>query len=68
MAQLNKVNEFQDPSPSKFKRQAIVVAIVLIVLGVIVIFVASAATGGIIALIGAVFGLGAQVAKDTPVK
>lgn len=66
--QPDSINELQDPSPSKFKKQAIVVAIVLVVLGVIVIFVASAAAGGIIALLGAVFGLGAQVAKDNPIK
>lgn len=57
-----------DPSPSKFRQQAILVAIVLIILGIIVFFVASAVAGGVIALLGAVFGLGSQVAKDNPVE
>jgi hypothetical protein len=58
----------EDPSPSEFKKQAVVVALVLITLGVVVFFFASALAGGVIALLGAVFGLSAQVAKDLPVK
>lgn len=58
----------QDPSPSKFTRQAILVAIVLIVLGVLVLIFASAIVGGIIALLGAIFGLGSQVARDVPLE
>ncbi len=67
-AQPQPQNIVEDPSPSEFAKQAIIVALVLIVLGVIVFFFASAVAGGIIALLGAVFGLSAQVAKDLPVK
>ena len=61
-------DKITDPSPSKFRRQAILVAIVLIVLGIIVFFIFSAITGGIIAVLGAIFGLGSQVAKTTPLE
>jgi hypothetical protein len=59
-------DKLEDPSPSKFRSQAILVAVVLIILGVIVFFIFSAIAGGVIALLGAVFGLGSQVAKNTP--
>jgi hypothetical protein len=58
----------EEPSPSEFTKQAVIVAIVLITLGAVVFFFASAVAGGVIALLGAVFGLSAQVAKDLPVK
>jgi hypothetical protein len=61
-------DKITDPSPSKFRRQAILVAIVLIILGIIVFFVASAIAGGVIALLGAIFGLGSQVVKNLPVE
>ena len=56
----------EDPSPNKFKRQAITVAIVLIVLGVIALIIGKVIVGGIIAVLGAVFGLGSQVVRDLP--
>ncbi len=59
-------DKLEDPTPSKFRQQAIIVAIVLILLGIIVFFFASAVTGGVIALLGAVFGLGSQVVKENP--
>ena len=51
----------RDPSPSDFKKQVLYSAIVIIFVGVVVIIAASTFTGGIIALLGAVFGLGSQV-------
>ncbi|HSX24179.1 MAG TPA: hypothetical protein VLE74_03705 [Candidatus Saccharimonadales bacterium] len=61
-------DRLEDPSPSKFRSQAVMVAIVLIILGIIVFFIASAIAGGVIALLGAAFGIGSQVAKDNPVE
>jgi len=52
---------FQDPTPARFAHQFLIVAIVLVALGVLVFFLASALTGGVIALLGAIFGLGTQV-------
>jgi hypothetical protein len=51
----------EDPTPSKFVQQAIIVAIVLIVLGLLVFIFASAITGGIIALLGVILGMGSSV-------
>lgn len=53
-----------DPTPAKYAQQALFVAIVLIVIGIFVFLIASAIAGGVITLLGAVFGLGSQVAKD----
>lgn len=58
----------EDPTSTKYRQQAILVAIVLIVLGIIVFFIFSAIAGGVIALLGAVLGLGGQVAKNNPVE
>ncbi len=58
--------KLEDPSPSKFRRQALLVALVLIALGILVFFIASAVAGGVIALLGAVFGVGSQVYRDLP--
>lgn len=60
--------KLEDPTPSKFRRQALLVAVVLIAIGIIVFFIASAIAGGVIALLGAVFGLGSQVMKELPEK
>jgi hypothetical protein len=57
-----------DPSPSKFNEQALLVALVLIALGILVFIFASVIAGGVIALLGAVFGLGSQVARAIPVE
>lgn len=46
-----------DPSPSKFLQQAVVVAMVLIVLGILVFVFASVIAGGVIALLGIVLGM-----------
>ena len=51
----------QDPSSDEFKVQSLLVAVVLIVLGIVFFFFASSIAGGIIALLGAVFGLSSQV-------
>lgn len=51
----------QDPSPSKFRQQFVLVAIVLVVLGILFVIFANVIAGGVIALIGAVFGLSSQV-------
>lgn len=61
-------NSFQDPSPARFKKQVLLVAVVLVILGVVVFFLASAVAGGVIALLGSIFGLGAQVVRDLPVE
>ena len=53
-----------DPTSAKYSQQALLVAIVLIVLGLGVFIFASVIAGGVIALLGAIFGLGSQVAKD----
>ena len=51
----------RDPSPSSFKKQVLYSAIVILILGILVVIFANIFTGGIIALLGAVFGLGSQV-------
>jgi hypothetical protein len=50
-----------DPSPKKFTKQFIVVAVVLVVIGIIILILGKLAVGGIITLLGAVFGLGTKV-------
>lgn len=47
-----------DPSSSTFVKQGVVVAVVLMVLGLLVFIFASAVTGGIIALLGVIMGMG----------
>lgn len=59
-------DNLEDPSPSKFRQQAVLVAVVLIILGIIVLIFASAIAGGVIAILGAIFGLGSQVVKENP--
>ena len=59
-------DKLEDTSPAKFRQQAILVAFVLIILGIIVLIFASAIAGAVIALLGAVFGLGSQVVKENP--
>lgn len=61
----NKVDKVEDPSPSKFWRLALIVAVVLVIIGVIVLIVGKLVVGGIITVLGAVFGLGTQVAKTS---
>lgn len=51
---------YEDPSPSEFRKQFVIVAIVLIVIGIAVFFLVSAAVGGVIALIGSIFGIGSR--------
>lgn len=64
----DKVDKVEDPSPSKFWRLALIVAVVLVIVAIIVLIVGKLVVGGIIALLGAVFGLGLQVAKNNQVK
>ena len=47
-----------DPAPSKFVQQALVVALVLIILGLLVFLFASVVAGGVIALLGIILGMG----------
>ena len=55
----------RDPSPSDFKWQVLMSALAILVLAIFVIIFASVFTGGIIALLAAVFGLGSQISiKD----
>lgn len=61
MPEKTKDNVIENPTPAKFRKQFLIVAIVLIILGVIVFFIFSAIAGGVIALLGAVFGLGSKV-------
>lgn len=51
----------RDPTPSDFKKQVLYSAIAIFILAILVIIFASVFTGGIIALLAAVFGLGSQV-------
>lgn len=62
--QPTKTKIVEDPSPSKFGVQALAVAVVLIALGVVVFFLASEVAGAIVALLGSVFAVGSQVARD----
>lgn len=55
-----------DPSPSKYRTQALLVAVVLIILGIIALIIGRVIVGGIIALLGVIFGLGSQVIKGLP--
>jgi len=50
--------------PVHLNKQLIVAAIVIIVVGVIVIFAGKLIIGGILALLGAIFGLGTQVNRN----
>lgn len=54
----------EDPSPLQFRKEFVLVAIVLVIIGIVVFIIASAFTGGIIALLGVIFGLGTRVAAD----
>lgn len=51
-----------DPNPKQLTKQFIVVAVVLVIIGIIVLILGKLAVGGIITLLGAVFGLGTKVA------
>ena len=61
-------NGVNGPAPAEFRGKLIMVALGFIILGVILYFVVSAAVGGIIALIGAVFAVGDQVYRNLPRK
>lgn len=61
-------DKLEDPTPSRFNQQAIVVAVVLIIIGIVVFIIFSTIAGGVIALLGAIFGLGSQVAKNNSLK
>lgn len=50
-----------DPEPSKFVRQALLVALVLIILGLLVFIFASAVAGGVLALLGVILGMGSSL-------
>ncbi|MGZ6005196.1 MAG: hypothetical protein ACXWLH_03520 [Candidatus Saccharimonadales bacterium] len=52
------------PKPARFLTPLILVTIAFIIIGVIVIFAGKAIVGGLLALLGAVFGLGSQVGKS----
>lgn len=61
-------DKLEDPTPAKYRQQALLVALVLIVLGIIVLLIGKVVAGGVIALLGAVFGLGSQVIKSNPLE
>lgn len=56
----------EDPTPTNYRLLFLLSAIVIIIAGILIFIFASAVAGGIIALLGAVFGLGSQVIKNTP--
>lgn len=58
----NKIDKVEDPNSAKFWRLFLISAIVLVVVGIIVLVIGRVVAGGIITLLGAVFGLGAKVA------
>jgi hypothetical protein len=65
----NKHMEPKNTTPNRLKPQFYLLsAVVLIVIGVIVFIIFQAIAGLIIALLGAVFGLGAKVAQDNRLK
>ncbi len=47
-----------DPTPDTFVKQAIIVALVLMVLGLLVFIFASVVAGGVMVLLGIVLGTG----------
>lgn len=59
------VIKITDPSPSKFRSQALLVALVLILIGIGALIIGNIILGGVIALIGVIFGLGSRVAQDS---
>ncbi len=61
----DKVDKVEDPSPQKFWRLALIVAVILIIVGIIILILGKLVAGGIIALLGGIFGLGAKVASSS---
>jgi hypothetical protein len=64
----DKTDKVEDPSPSNFWIQALVAAIVLVIIGIVVLIIGRVLVGGIIALLGAVFGIGSQVSRNSRLK
>lgn len=60
--------KIEDPNPSSFNKGVIISAVVIIALGILVLIFADVIVGFIIALLGAIFGLGSQVARDNSLK
>lgn len=58
--------KIEDPSPSSFRLGVVISAVVIIVLGILVLIFADVVVGFIIALLGAIFGLGSQVVRNLP--
>lgn len=52
------------PPPIHLEKQLIIAAIIIVVLGIVIILAGKLIIGGILALLGAVFGLGTQVSKN----
>lgn len=50
-----------DPSPSSFVKQALIVALVLSILGLLVFIFASVVAGGVIVLLGIILGAGSTM-------
>ena len=59
----NSEDKIEDPSTANFIKLAIIVAAVLLFVGIVVLLLGKLVVGGIIALLGAVFGVGSRVAK-----
>jgi len=59
-----KLTPESNPKPARFLVPLIIVTVVLIIIGVIVLIAGKLVVGGLIALLGAVFGLSSQVGKS----
>ncbi len=64
----SKPDKAENPSPTNFWRLFLIVAVVLVIVGIIVLILGQLVVGGIIAVLGAVFGLGAKVVGEFPVE
>lgn len=64
----NEVQKTQDPSPTRYWKLILLSALALIVTGIVVLVIGKIAVGVIITILGAVFGLGAQVSRNNQVK
>ncbi len=51
--------------PVHLGKQLLVAAILLVVVGIVIIIIGKFIVGGVLALFGAIFGLSAQVMRDT---
>ncbi len=59
-----EVQKTQDPTPTQYWKLILLSALVLVIVGIVVLLLGKVVVGGIIALLGAVFGLSARVTKQ----